>query len=328
VYAFHEDRSVESICYEQDHINKVLEVIKETFSKYFEDFLVYGDSAIPSSSDIQGVADALGIDAVVKKKSKDKAQCFKNILIQGLTDYESDRQNYLDILDEDALEEYLDDPPYFKSKILKDECPIIRYTIYNRSAKALDKYRRDFSISDANELLSVVTNLYNFAVNYIENEYDPRNYDEIDEYKGLVFSDLDSDSCTVYGVIGGGIKSHILYKFNPSVFPNRSRMAIWSLWYLSNKKVFDCECDSEFLMIDVKESITQQNYFYPYELFAYYAHQIYQLLKAEADDLGVYLNPDYRYVIVDSFLSFVANSHISEIDELTKQLKENDHGHS
>jgi hypothetical protein len=85
--------------------------------------------------------------------------------------------------------------------------------------------------------------------------------------------------------------------------------------------------DSEFLMIDVKESTTQQNYFYPYELFAFYAHQIFQLLKAEAEDLDVYLDPEYRYVIVDSFLSFVADSHESEINLLTSQIRESDYGY-
>jgi hypothetical protein len=82
---------------------------------------------------------------------------------------------------------------------------------------------------------------------------------------------------------------------------------------------------SEFLMIDTEASTTQQNYFYPYELFVFYAHQIFQHLKVEAERLDVYLNPEYRYVIVDSFLSFVAASHVSEIELLTSQIKESDY---
>ena len=210
---------------------------------------------------------------------------------------------------------------------MKDECPIIKSTIYNKRAKVLDKYRRDYSISNANELLSIVANLYNFAVDHVDNVYDPDSYDEITQYSDLLFSELDTESCTVYGVIGGGIKSHMLYKYDPSIFPNRSRMAVWSLWYLTGKKVIDCKYDSEFLMIDTHASITQQNYFYPYELFAFYAHQIFQLLRVEAEKLGVYLNPEYRYVIVDSFLSFIADSHASEIDLFASQIRESDNGY-
>jgi len=326
MYAFQDERSVEKICYEQEHVDKVLEIIKNTFSKYFVEFLAYEGKAGLTEHDVQRIADSLGVDGKAKKKSKDKTQSYKNIIIQGLADFEKDRKKYLDIFDEDTLEEYQDDPSVFKSKTLKHECPIIKSTIYNKRAKVLDKYRRDFKLSDANELLSVVTNLFNFAENYIENEYDLNIYDSIIGYADLSLSELDTKSCTVYGVIGGGIKSHMLYKNNPAVFPNRSRMAIWALWYLSDKKVIDCTMDSEFLMIDEKANTTQQNYFYPYELFAFYAHQIFQLLKSKAEELDVYLDPEYRYVIVDSFLSFVSDCHAADIELLTNQIKDSDYG--
>lgn len=327
MYAFQDERSVEKICYEQNHVNKVLDIIRDTFSKYFSDFLAYEGMAGLTDRDVQKVADSLGVESKIRKKNKNKSQSYKNILAQGLADFEKDRQKYLNIFDEETLEEYQDDPAAFKSKTLRDECPIIKSTIYNKRAKVLDKYRRDFNMSDANVLLSVVTNLFSFAEDYKENVYHPDSYDSITEYKELFFSDLDTEKCTVFGVIGGGIKSHMLHKIYPSIFPNRSRMAVWALWYLSNKKIIDCKMDSEFLMIDVKASTTQQNYFYPYELFAFYAHQIYQLLKDEAEELDVYLDPEYRYVIVDSFLSFVADSHASEIEVLTSQIRESDYGY-
>jgi hypothetical protein len=80
-------------------------------------------------------------------------------------------------------------------------------------------------------------------------------------------------------------------------------------------------------MIDIDKCITQQNYFYPYELFAFYAHQIYQLLRNEAKILGVHLEYEYRYVIVDTFLSFIAGSHTSEISLLTNQIGDSDNGY-
>lgn len=232
---------------------------------------------------------------------------------RGNKDFEKDRDKYVAIFDEEALEEYEDDPQYFKSTVLKNECPIIHSTIHNKRAKELDKYRYEFNISDSNELLTVVYNLYNFAEEYYNNFYDEDIYDDIDNYKDLQISDLDTEDYTVYGVIGGGIKSHMLYKVYPSVFPNRSRDAIWALWYLSDKKTFECKQDSEFLMIDVEKSVTQQNYFYPYELFTFYAHQIFQMLKQEAHENNVYLDSENRYIIVDAFLTFIAEQHDEEI---------------
>ena len=138
---------------------------------------------------------------------------------------------------------------------------------------------------------------------------------------------LDTDDYTAFGVIGGGIKTMMLYKVNPMVFPSRSRNAIWSLWYLTNKKHFGCKMDSEFLMIDTEKVVTQQSYFYPYELFAFYAYEIYKMLRDKATEMNVYIDPEYRYVLVDAFFNYIAHEHDSEINLLVSQIR-NDGGYS
>jgi len=322
MYTHEKVRSVEEKCYDQNHVDKVMEVIKKVFPIYFNNFLECeaGDSI--TINDVQRIEKYFGVDGTSKKKSTNLTKNLKNIIIKANHDFEKDREAYIELFDYEALAEYEDDIHTFKSKALKNECPIIRHTIQNKRAKVLDKYRADFYASNAAELHKVVLNLSTFAVNYIETVYAPDEYDKIVFYKDLELSDLDTNEYTVYGVIGGGIKSHMLYKVQPSVFPNRSRFAIWALWYLTEKNTFGCEMDSEFLMIDTKATTTQQNYFYPYELFAFYAHQIFQLLKKRAVKMEVNPDPASRYILVDAFLTFVAECHIDEIELMTSQIKE------
>ncbi|KUK65763.1 MAG: hypothetical protein XD84_0199 [Desulfotomaculum sp. 46_80] len=327
MYRHQEERSVEAVCYEQKHIEKVLDIIKTKFPEYFNDFIMLEAGYGVSEQDVQKIAEKLGVQKVTSKKNVDITKKFKNIIIEASENFEKDREKYIAIFDQEALEEYEDDPQYFKSTVLKKECPIIHHTLFS-TAKELDKYKRDFNISDSNELLTVVSNLFNFAEDYYDNFYEEKAYDKIDCHEGLEISDLDTDDYTVYGVIGGGIKSHMLYKVYPAVFPNRSRDAIWALWYLTDKKTFDCKQDSEFLMIDVDKCITQQNYFYPYELFTFYAHQIYQMLKQKSDENNVYLDPENRYIIVDAFLTFVAAQHEDEISFLKQQIKDGGFGYA
>ena len=135
---------------------------------------------------------------------------------------------------------------------------------------------------------------------------------------------FDEEDYNAHGVIGGGIKSHFIYKLYPEMYPHRSREALWALWYLSEKKRFGCKEDSEFLMIDVESGTTQQNYFYPYGLFAYYALKIYEELKKIYVRNGISLSIEYRFVAVDAFLSFVSRQHQSDIDIL-KQKSQNFH---
>ena len=180
-------------------------------------------------------------------------------------------------------------------------------------------------MADPDWLLEVVYKLCVFGEEY-QNNYDPKTYENAQTYQDLDMSLLDTDEYTAFGVIGGGIKTHMLYKVHPAVFPNRSRSAIWALWFLSGKGTFGCRTDSEFLMIDIDKTITQQNYFYPYQLFAYYAFEIYKMLRDKAADYKVYIDTNYRYVIVDAFLEYIAMEHESEINLLKAQIREGARG--
>lgn len=327
MYTHQEEREVEAICYDTNHIKNVTEAIENKFENYFEDFIKLEGGSGVSQESIKRIAKKFGVENIKTKRNIDVKDIFKNIIIESIEDYEKDRGKYQAIFDEEALEEYEDDPQYFKSTVLKNECPIIHSTIHNKRAKELDKYRYEFNISSSRELLTIVSNLNDFSERYYNEYYNSEKYDEIINYRELAISDLDTDDYTVYGVIGGGIKSHMLYKVYPAIFPNRSRDSIWALWYLTDKKKFDCKKDSEFLMIDLDKNITQQNYFYPYELFTFYAHQIFQLINKKAKKYEVYIDLEYRYVIVDKFLSFIAKQHEEEINLLRRQIKEGVHSY-
>lgn len=318
----HEDIWIEDVCYDMEHIRKVVSEIKKNFEKYFNEFVLTTAGTGISAEDFEKLKKNFGVQSDNKQKKKDMGINYKNIIVESVNNFEKDRKKYQDIFDEELLEEYQDDPSSFKSKILKNECPIIHSTIYNKRAKELDKYRAQFSVADANEMLDVVTALCSFGNKYVNDIYDRKTYEQITDYEELAMYPMDTDELTVYGVIGGGIKSHMLFKVYPEVFPNRSRSAIWALWFLSDKKTFGCAMDSEFLMIDVGKCITQQNYFYPYELFSFYAFEIYKMLRDKATELGAYIDTEYRYVIVDEFLSFVANKHDDEISFLKAQIKD------
>jgi hypothetical protein len=305
MYTHQKERNIEAKCYEFEHVEQVLEAIRNNFSKYYDEFIKSEAGNAVTADDVKKIAGNLGVKNVKTSNKVNHKEKFINIIKECISNFERDREKYVAIFDEESLEEYEDDPQYFKSTVLKNECPIIHSTIHNKRAKELDKYRYEFNVSDPNELLRVVSNLHNFAEEYYHKIYDQESYDQINNYEDLGYGILDTDDYTVYGVIGGGIKTHMLYKVYPAVFPNRSRDAIWALWYLTDKNTFGCKQDSEFLMIDINKFITQQNYFYPYELFAYYAHQIFQMLKEKADLNDVYLDPEYRYVFVDSFLGML-----------------------
>ena len=276
------EEPVENVCFEQAHIAKVLDVLTKNFPKYFESFV-----------------------------DNKPAQNFGRVIRKAIKDFDQDRNRYKEILKLEALEEYEDDPFLFKSEILKNKCPVIRKTLRTND-KEFEKYKLKFHCADANELLKKITTICQFGRDCYE---DPKKLSEIDF--------LDTENCSVYGVIGGGIKTLFLYKLYPALFPSRSQDALWALYFLSDKDSFDCDYESEFLMIeDTKKFVTQQNYFYPCELFYRYACEIYKLLEREAAKINLPLDENYRYVAVDAFLLSVAELHRSEIDLYKSQIRD------
>lgn len=317
----HKDGFVEDCYYDDEHTWAVAEAVEKNFEEYFERFVETDGGLLLSDSEFSELKKKFAF--YTNNNSKDNnANNFKLLIAEAYEEFEKDRQKYLNIFDDETLEEWEDDPATFKSKVLRQECPIIHSTLYNKRAKELDKYRYEFSKADPEKLLATITNLYDFANEYMSDYYDEEAYDIVNVYSDLGLEKLDTEEYTVFGVIGGGIKSHLLYKFQPSAFPNRSRNAIWAFWYLTGKEKFDCEMDSEFIMIDVEKSTVQQNYFYPYELFSYYAHEVYLLLKEKAEEMGVYIDPRYKYVVVDRFLNYVAEEHSEEISLLKSQIRD------
>lgn len=315
---------IEEICYEQDHIDKVWEEMKQIIPEYFQRYIDTEGGHSIQDSEVEKLAEKFGSTSIPKSKSKDAKKILERLLKETIADYEKERQDYQDILDLDSLEEYGKDKGSFKNTILRNQIPIIRKTLQNKQAKELDKFRIAFKNAQPGDLFSVTSNIVELANQWRNEWYDGKEFEKIDTYEDLGYDDFDGEDYVVYGVIGGGIKSTFIFKLFPEMYPSRSREAVWALYYLSNKKKFGCKEDSQFLMINADEGTTQQNYFYPYGIFAFYALRIFNKLKELYAKHGISLPIEYRFVAVDGFLSFVSRSHQDEINVL-KQNSQNYH---
>ena len=286
----------EDICYDTAHVTEVLSAIEENFFTYFENFVDFNAT-----------------------------KNFGRIIGTAIKKFEHDRDDYKEIFSAEAMEEYEDDTNAFKSDVLKNDCPVIRKTL-NSKRKELEQFKSSFKRADANELFEKFTNICAFGREYFKS-YDSATYESAKTFYDLGMEFLDEDECSLSSVVGVGIKSRILYKLYPMIFPNESQNTIWSLYFLSGQEAFDCDYGSEFLMIDDKDFVTRQNYSYPYRLFAYYAFEIYKLLEREATKINLPLEKSYRYVVVDSFLSSIEDKHEEDIKTFKRNIANEGYGY-
>lgn len=299
----------ENICYAEQHINTVINEIKVNFPKYFNVFF--------ESKREPNIKDLIEKDDI--KKNFYAKESYQHIINESIDDFNRDREKYLEIFMKEAFDEYEDDPNNFKNKVLRKDCPIIR-TLLHIKSNGLD-FPNEFNKADPSKLLSVIRNLVTFADNYKKNFYNPESFEKISNIKELKFSELLDEKYQYKGVIGSSLKSYFLYKLYPEIFPNQSRQALWALWYLTKKKPFDCKQQSEFIMIDNDNNTLEANSFYPYDLFGIYSIEIYKMLKEEAKNLNINLVSEYRFVILDYFLDFIAKRHKDEIEIYTRNLR-------
>lgn len=287
--------------YEKEHIRQVLTEIEKNFPGYFESFIKQ-DSIVDEFKNSSF--------RITIKRSRSPEQYVEEIFNETISSFENEQPRYQKSLDLEVLEEYEDDPNAFKIDLMK-KCPIVLRCMRS-TEKEMRKYQAEYRAKSGQELLSVTTEIIKFGRKYISN-FENEQYELVNSVEGLKLSDLTMEEKYIsYRVIGGGIKSHFLYSLYPHAFANRSQNSIWSLYFLSGRKNFGFKDDSEFLMIDTKNTnefdnyVTQQNYFYPYDLFSFYALGVYHLLKTQCKQLGFHFDAQYRYIYVDTFFNFIA----------------------
>jgi hypothetical protein len=318
------ENNIEVICYDQEHIDNVWDEMNQVIPLYFQQYISSNGGHSLNESEIEKLAAKFGSTSKPKLKSKDIKKILGRLLKEAIENFEKERDIYTEILDLESLAEYKHDVNSFKNTVLKNQIPIIRKTLQNKRAKELDKFRIAFNQAQPGDLFETTSNIVGLALKKRNNWYDAKEFEKIDSCDDLDYHQFDEEEYTAYGVIGGGIKSQFMYKLFPEMYPSKSREAIWALFYLSNKKEFGCRQNSQFLMINSGEGSTQQNYFYPYGLFSFYALRIFNTLKGLYSENEISLPIEYRFVTVNSFLTFVSKKHQDEID-LLKEKSENYH---
>jgi hypothetical protein len=228
-----------------------------------------------------------------------------------LREFTTDQARYQEFLDEAALDEYADAPAAFKT-VMGRNCPIVKRCLHSQ-AKVMEQYQKAFYSMSSTEMLEKTTNIVRFANEYVRRRREERPL-QVTQPADLGLAELDTDAYTAFGVIGGGIRSHFLYNLYPRTFPNRSQSAIWALYFMTERKDYGFHDGTEFLMI--QEDGAQQNYFYPYELFTYYAHCFYRLIEQALAVEQLRPHKDYRFVYVDCFLTFVTEQHEHDINTI------------
>ena len=271
-------KELEDKVYEPEHIEQVLTEIESKFAFYFKSF----------------AQQSLGL-----------------VFDEQLEKWTREQEKYRDYLDPAALEEFDHDPNAFKNHTRK-RCPIISRCL-RAPDEVMDAYRRSFCQISGRELLDTVRSISEFGRSYVA-AFDGQTHEHALTSSDLGLELLNESEYGCIGVVGYGVQSSLLYGLYGRCFAHRSQDAVWSLFFLSGRKDFGLRDGSEFLMVHAKEGTCEQNYFYPAELFGFYALRLFLMLKRGCEAQGVRFHDLYRYVYLSRFCGHVADTHRKDIN--------------
>lgn len=271
-------KELEEQVYEPEHIQQVLAEIESNFPNYFKSFARRPLGPV--------------FDAHIQK-------------------YEKEQEGYREYLSLEALDEFEYDPGAFKAHTAK-RCTIIRNCLWSQD-EVMREYKKNFGMVTGRQLLDTVRNIAEFGISYVAS-FDNQAHENAATYGDLGLEPLNESQYGCLGVIGYGIQSSLLYGVYARNFAHRSQDAVWSLYFLSGRKEFGLKDGSEFLMVRPNEGTCEQNFFYPAELFGFYALRVLLMLKSSCQDLGRPLEDRYRYVYLSRFCDHVADTHRDDIN--------------
>ena len=232
---------------------------------------------------------------------------------KAIADYEREQSSYIHYMDLRALSEFEDNPNAFKHET-KTKCPIIHRCLMSND-EVMKQYKVSFHDITGRQLLNGVKNIAQFALEYVAS-FDDAKHEQVSCYDELNLAILNEDGYGCPGVVGFGIQSSLLYGQYSHAFAHRSQNAVWTLYFITNRKDFGLEDASEFLMVQPKYNTCEQNYFYPADLFGFYALKLYILLKQGCKELGIQLYDRNRYIYLSTFTDYIAELHRPDIDVL------------
>ena len=269
---------LEAQVYEAEHIEQVMAEIRSSFPRYFDAF----------SSELL----ELRFDKAVRR-------------------YEKEQARYRAYMDLDALAEFAVDPGAFKSETAK-HCPIIQHCL-NSQDKVMNGYKEAFGRATGRSLLPPVRHIAQFGRDY-SLAFKDNQHEATTSPSDLGLDPLNAPQYGLNSVIGYGIQSAMLYGQYPREFAHRSQNAVWGLYFLSGRQAFGLEDGSEFMMVQPQRGTCEQNYFYPAQLFGFYALKVYLLLKDACARVDMTLRNRYRYIYFSEFCDHVADTHRADIN--------------
>ncbi|MCB9211523.1 MAG: hypothetical protein H6609_19335 [Ignavibacteriales bacterium] len=246
----------------------------------------------------------------VKKDNKDDVKKLKKKISKMKEEVSVYRDECHKYFNPDILERMERDLDAFKNNVFGNKLWTVHSALHDMSNKELDRYRDSFENATAKEIYEHVKYILQKAKDYVENVYKTINYKTVQSIDDLKLDFLYDENMLLAGVIGLGIRSELLHRMYPAVFPIMTRRSLWGMFFLTD--------ESEFVVDETWDgrSRTSHQWEYEYDRFCFYSNFLTNIMEVHLNKYKITIDPVMRYGYLNLMLVEYSRKHQKEADEL------------
>ena len=198
----------------------------------------------------------------------------------------------------------------FKNNIFGEKLWTVSSSLHDMSNPELARYRESFDNATPKEVYVCVKHILEATKNYVENVFPQISLRSINNIEDLKLDYLDEEDMLLVGVIGLGIRSELLHRMYPAVFPIMTRRSLWGMYFLTSENEFIV--DENFQ----GKSRTSHEWNYDYDRFCFYTNFLTNIMETYLKKYKIKMDMTIRFGYLNLMLIAYSAKHKTEIDKL------------
>jgi hypothetical protein len=246
----------------------------------------------------------------IKKDNKKEIENLKKLIFQMEQQVKEYRDEFHRFFNIDFIEAIEQDLSAFKNEIFAKKLWTVKSALYDHSNPELERYRDSFDNATPRDIYEHVRRILNTSKNYVENVFPNINLKTILNINSMKLDFINDKEMLMTGVIGLGIRSEMLHRLYPGVFPIMTRRSLWGMYFLTEQ--------DEFVVDENRDgkSRTSHQWNYEYDRFCFYCNFLMNIMENYLSKYKINIKPEIRFGYINLLLVEFADKFKDKINEL------------
>ena len=246
----------------------------------------------------------------ITKDNKQEVEKLKKLLAEMEQEVIAYRDDCISNFNESMMAIYEDDLDAFKTEVFANKLWTVRSALHDMSNPELERYRDSFDNATASEVYEHVNAILVATRDYVKNVFPKISIKSIQKIEDLKLDFLNEDDLLMSGVIGLGIRSELLHRLYPGIFPIMTRRTLWGMFFLTDQE--------EFVVDENRDgrSRTSHQWNYEYDRLCFYNNYLMNIMEKYLEKHKIKIKQELRFGYINVMLVKYAEKYKKEIEKL------------